>query len=124
MLGAYLTNVPRRVRLFGLLFFVALVAYLLWVYLGAQRVIIPREFLEAKGRGAIVAEEIVHQCAAKGVRRLWIHRAMGSSLSEKTVEMSRESGIEVGCPMMFQAPVDIGHRCMKWWFRLTGALPS
>ncbi|KKW47771.1 MAG: hypothetical protein A2128_01885 [Candidatus Liptonbacteria bacterium GWC1_60_9] len=59
MLGAYLTNVPRRVRLFGLLFFVALVAYLLWVYLGAQRVIIPREFLEAKGRGAIVAEEIV-----------------------------------------------------------------
>jgi len=71
-----------------------------------------------------VTEEIVHQCAAKGVRRMWIHRAMGSSLSEKTVEMCRESGIEVGCPMMFQAPVDIGHRCMKWWFRLTGALPS
>ncbi len=59
MLGAYLTNVPRRIRLFGLLFFVTLLAYLLWVYLGAQRVVIPREFLEAKGRGAIVAEEIV-----------------------------------------------------------------
>ncbi|MBI2037093.1 MAG: hypothetical protein HYT14_01915 [Candidatus Liptonbacteria bacterium] len=59
MLGAYLTNVPRRIRLFGLLFFVTLLAYLLWVYLGAQRVVIPREFLEAKGRGAVVAEEIV-----------------------------------------------------------------
>lgn len=59
MFGAYLSNVPRRIRLFGLLFFVALLAYLLWAYLGAERVLIPREFLEAKGRGAVGAEEIV-----------------------------------------------------------------
>lgn len=59
MVGTYLSNVPRRIRLFGLLFFVALFAYVLWAYFGAQRVVIPREFLEAKGRGATVAAEIV-----------------------------------------------------------------
>jgi DNA repair ATPase RecN len=59
MLFTYFSNLPRRFRIFGLLFLLTLVAYILWSYFSAQRVIIPREFLEAKGRGAAEAEEIV-----------------------------------------------------------------
>ena len=63
-----------------------------------------------------VTEQIVRQCAAKGVRRLRIHRALGSCHYDKSIELCKQNGIDViagGCPMMFQEPVDIGHRCMK-----------
>jgi len=41
--------------------------------------------------------------------------------------MCYENGIVAiagGSPMMLQEPVGMGHRCMKWWLRVTGGLPS
>ncbi len=70
---------------------------------------------------------VARECAELGIRRLWIHRSFGQgSVSEEAVALCREKGIQVipgGCPMMFRAPVDLGHRCMRWMLRLTGGLP-
>lgn len=73
-----------------------------------------------------VTEQIVDQCIQTGVRRIWMHRSIGNSVSETAVSKCKKHGIRViagGCPMMFLQPVDIGHKCMKWWFNLTGKLP-
>jgi hypothetical protein len=69
----------------------------------------------------------VRQRAAAGVQRLWVNRALGCCLYGKSIELCKQNGIDViagVCPMMFQEWVDIGHRCMKLWFRATGAMPS
>jgi hypothetical protein len=29
-----------------------------------------------------------------------------------------------GCPLMYCAPVDFGHRCMRWWLRRQGCVPG
>lgn len=70
--------------------------------------------------------EVVRECAGLGISRLWIHRSFGQgSVSEEALALCREKGIRVipgGCPMMFRAPVDLGHRCMRWFLRLSGGL--
>lgn len=87
------------------------------------------------------AEDIVRQCIAQGVPRVWMHCSMGSrppkfahnmaasvtSVSEKAVQMCREHGITVipgGCPMWFCDPVDFGHKCMRGALRLFGSLAA
>lgn len=75
-----------------------------------------------------VTEQIVRECAEVGVPRVWMHRSLGflgSSVSQKGVDLCREKNIAViagGCPMMFCEPVDLGHKCMRWMVRLTGGL--
>jgi hypothetical protein len=32
--------------------------------------------------------------------------------------------IDVGCPMMFMEPVDLGHRCIRWVLERAGKLPD
>ena len=77
-----------------------------------------------------VAEQIVRQCTELGISRVWMHRALGflgTSVSEKAIELGRENNITVipgGCPMMFCEPVDFGHKCMRWVLYLTGGLPK
>lgn len=75
-----------------------------------------------------VTEAVVRDCAAAGVRRVWIHRSFGrGSVSDEAVRYGREHGLEVipgGCPMMFCQPVDVAHRCMRWVLRVTGGLPE
>lgn len=75
-----------------------------------------------------VAEDIVRQCAALGIHRVWLHRSFGQgSVSEAAVKLCRERNIAViggGCPMMFCEPVDFGHKCMRWVLRVTGGLPK
>jgi predicted CoA-binding protein len=74
-----------------------------------------------------VTAQIVQQCVTAGVRRVWMHRSLGSSVSESAVQLCHQHGIKViagGCPMMFQEPVDLGHKCLRWWFRVTGSLPK
>jgi hypothetical protein len=47
-------------------------------------------------------------------------------MSESAVAFCREKGIAVipgSCPMMFCEPVDVAHRCMRWFFKVTGKLP-
>lgn len=73
-------------------------------------------------------EQVVRECAELGISRVWMHRSFGQgSVSDGAVEFCREHNIAVipgGCPMMFCAPVDFGHKCMRWFLGLTGGLPK
>ncbi len=74
------------------------------------------------------ASDVVEDCVAAGVERVWFHRGMGpGSLSEAAVSRCRDEGINViagGCPNMFGATSDTGHRCMKAMLRMTGKIPG
>jgi uncharacterized protein len=74
-----------------------------------------------------VAEDIVRDCDAAGVSRVWLHRGMGpGSVSDEAVDYCRTHEICVipgGCPNMFGATSDPGHRCMKVALQLTGKIP-
>lgn len=74
-----------------------------------------------------VASEIVRGCADLGITSVWMHRSFGQgSVSQEAIELCEKNGIRLiprGCPMMFLAPVDLGHRCMRWFLSLTGKLP-
>ena len=70
---------------------------------------------------------VVEDCAAAGVPRVWLHRGMGpGSLSEEAVDACHEHGIAVipgGCPNMFGATSDPGHRGMLRVLQVTGKIP-
>jgi hypothetical protein len=74
-----------------------------------------------------VSAQIVQQCSDHGVRRVWFHRSFGNgSVSEEAVEACSARGIDCivgGCPLMFCEPVDIGHKCMRWWLQRQGRVP-
>lgn len=72
---------------------------------------------------------IVQDCKQAGVRRIWMHQSIrkGSSVSKEAVEYCTQHGISViagACPMMYGTDVDFGHRCMRWFLKLTGGLPA
>ena len=76
-----------------------------------------------------VTNQIVHDCDAAGVRRVWMHESLakGSSVSSEAVEFCRRHDINViagACPMMFGGGVDFGHKCMRWIMGLSGRLPT
>ena len=77
-----------------------------------------------------LTEELVRQCAAAGVPRVWMHESLihgGTSVSADAVAFCRDHDITLiagACPMMYCAPVDFGHRCMCWVMRLTGGMPK
>jgi predicted CoA-binding protein len=75
-----------------------------------------------------VAAQVVRECAALGVRKVWMHRSFGQgSVSEEAIDLCREEGITAipgGCPMMYCKPVDPGHKCLRWLLRFTGRLPQ
>ena len=71
--------------------------------------------------------EVLRQCADLGIPRVWFHRSIGQgSVSEGAVKECAARGIEAivgGCPLMFCEPVDLGHKCVKWWFQRQGRVP-
>jgi predicted CoA-binding protein len=73
------------------------------------------------------AEETMRQCAELGIHHVWMHRGPGAgSVSEDAAVYGREHGIDVidgGCPLMFGETSDFGHRCMKAFLTVTGAVP-
>jgi predicted CoA-binding protein len=73
------------------------------------------------------AVEVIRQCGERGVRRAWFHRAFGEgSVSEAAVEECAALGVECivgGCPLMYCEPVDVGHRCIRWWLAWRRRLP-
>lgn len=75
-----------------------------------------------------VSIEIVRQCAELGIRRVWFHRSFGQgSVSEAAISECGRLGIEPiigGCPLMYCEPVDIGHKCMRWWLARGGRVPT
>jgi len=75
----------------------------------------------------VVTEKIVQDCVTLGIKHVWMHRSIGNSVSVAGIETAKENNIKViagGCPMMFQERVDIGHKCMKWWFRFRGTIKT
>ena len=76
-----------------------------------------------------LTEEVVRQCPAAGVKRVWMHQSMvhGASVSEAAAEFCRANGITViagACPLMFGQTGDFGHKCMRWMMGLTRSLPE
>ena len=73
------------------------------------------------------AEETMHECAALGIRQVWMHRGPGpGSVSETAAAYGRDRGITViagGCPCMFDPAADIGHKAMRAVLTLTGKVP-
>jgi len=75
-----------------------------------------------------VTEEVMAECAAIGVKRVWIHRGPGGgSYSEEAVDLGREWGLSVipgGCPLMYRPTSDGVHRAMRWVLDLVGRIPK
>ncbi|MBZ0302863.1 MAG: CoA-binding protein [Anaerolineae bacterium] len=74
-----------------------------------------------------VTEQIVRECAEVGVPRVWIHKGMGNSVSDEAVQFCRDHNIQVipgACPMMYCEPVDMAHKCFRWFWGVTGRLPK
>ena len=71
-------------------------------------------------------EQVVADSEAAGVRRVWLHRGLGpGSSSQAAVSYCVDHGISVipgGCPNMFGATSDPGHRCILGMLRMTGKL--
>ncbi len=73
------------------------------------------------------AEGLVRQAGARGIGQIWFHRSFGQgSVSEAALRACAELGvvpIVAGCPMMYCEPVDLAHRCFRWWLRHRGQIP-
>jgi predicted CoA-binding protein len=69
-------------------------------------------------------EDVVRDCAAAGVGRVWLHRGVGpGAVSEAAVAFCREKGISVvegECPFMFLPGCGFVHRAHGFLRRLTG----
>ena len=74
-----------------------------------------------------VTEQVVRDCAAAGIKQVWMHRGPGGgSVSSSATEFGRQRGITVidgGCPLMFDPCADGGHKVMRFMFTMTGKVP-
>jgi hypothetical protein len=73
------------------------------------------------------AEATMRECADLGINHVWMHRSSGAgSVSPSATEYGRKQGITVidgGCPLMFDPTADLGHKCMKLFLSMSGAVP-
>jgi uncharacterized protein len=76
---------------------------------------------------AAAALDVVRECGELGIRCVWLHRGIGAgSVAPDAVAFCREHGITVipgACPMMYLAPVDLAHRCVRTVLGWCGKLP-
>jgi predicted CoA-binding protein len=74
-----------------------------------------------------IADETMRDCVELGIRHVWMHRGPGAgSVSDSATAYGREHGVTVidgGCPCMFGATADRGHKTMRFVFTLTGNVP-
>ncbi len=55
------------------------------------------------------------------------HPDVSADVSEEAIQECDRLGLQCivgGCPLMYCEPVDIGHRCMRWWLRRRRRVPS
>jgi predicted CoA-binding protein len=75
-----------------------------------------------------IAEATMRECAALGIKHVWMHRSFGSgSVSRAAGAWGREQGIRVidgGCPLMFEPTADPGHKFMRFLLTLAGKVPK
>ena len=73
------------------------------------------------------ALETMREAVGLGITRVWMHRSFGAgSVSPEATAYGRERGITVidgGCPLMYGATSDGGHRLMCRMFTLNGHVP-
>lgn len=73
------------------------------------------------------AADVVRASADVGASHVWFHRSIGEgSVSDEAVREGNARGLSCivgGCPLMYCGPVDLGHRCMRWWFGRQGKVP-
>ncbi len=73
-------------------------------------------------------EGVVRECVALGIKHVWLHCTFGAGSASVAAErLAREAGltlIPAGCPAMFCEPVDLAHKCFRWWLTFTGKLPA
>ncbi len=73
------------------------------------------------------ALDTVTEAVGLGITEVWMHRGFGAgSVSPEATAYGREHGVTVidgGCPLMFGATSDGGHRFMCLLGRLTGSVP-
>jgi predicted CoA-binding protein len=71
---------------------------------------------------------VVSDCAAAGVKRVWLYRAGGAgAVSPEAVAAAREHGMEVvdgACPFMFLPGASLFHRVHGFFHRLGGGLEA
>lgn len=70
---------------------------------------------------------IIRQAKLTGTKWLWLHKSFGNSVDPLAVTVGREQGVNIidgACPMMFLAPVDGAHRCMKSILQFFGRIPK
>lgn len=73
------------------------------------------------------SESVVRDCAASGVPRVWLYRAVGKgAVSPAAVEVCREKGIALaeGCPFMFFPTPGFPHNLHGLFLKLTGSFPK
>lgn len=70
------------------------------------------------------AVQLVRECGALGIKRVWMHRSFGQgSVDDEAVRLGTELGLNVipgSCPMMFCEPVDVAHKCLRWFLQVSG----
>ena len=75
-----------------------------------------------------LTEEVVRDCAAAGVKRVWMHSGGGrGSVSKAAVEFCRGNGIalvEGHCPLMFLHGAGLFHRVHGFVLKVTGKYPA
>jgi hypothetical protein len=73
------------------------------------------------------AEATMREAIDLGITRVWMHRGMGpGSVSAAATALGRANGVTVidgGCPLMFGAASDGGHRFMCRMLTMTGKVP-
>jgi hypothetical protein len=74
-----------------------------------------------------VTEQVVRDCAAAGVKRVWMYRAVGAgAVSQPAVDFCQANGISVipgECPFMFLPGTSWMHRFHGTLRKMTGAYP-
>ena len=73
-------------------------------------------------------DHVVRDCAAAGIRDVWMHRAGGhGSVSQDAVRFCHEQGINVvegHCPFMFFEHTPFFHRVHGFFMKITGKYPG
>jgi hypothetical protein len=73
------------------------------------------------------ANGTIHECVELGIPQVWMHRSFGAgSVSDEATVYGRRHGVRVidgGCPLMFEPTADGGHKVIRFFCSLTGAVP-
>jgi predicted CoA-binding protein len=70
---------------------------------------------------------ILEQSKMHGATWAWVHKSFGNSVDPSAVNVARQLGMQVidgGCPMMFMAPIDGAHACLKHFLKWIGRIPT